>query len=517
VTDERPAPGEAPLPDPGPPLDARPPAHASLLVDSVPDPGPKPDADPQWGLVGRLPEVWPRVDSGLEIRGGGAVAVDTGTLRHTASLFVAAAAELEEVGACLGRPQGILLGLRDHAWDAVSSTTVLFTRLVEARFEAERIAAALREAAIAYELVELNAEHHAAMLAGDSARAASLDARVTRLSREQPDAWSLALQSEFDRSVMWPSELVRQATETGVVVGGEFGDPGGVIGGAGLGLGTLALAGALGVTGPGRLSRDARLSGSAGPISLTPVIPAQAPGAPQSLAAVTQRMPGAGDSRVRVERYTMPDGSRQFAVYIAGMQSFAYGGDDPWDNRSNHELYTGRQSDSFAATKEALVAAGAEPGDIVHAFGHSQGAMIGSHLALEGEYDTRTLVSFGSPVAADVGTGTLSVTVRHTDDPVAALAGGGHNAAVGAPGSFVAERVAHTEVGVADAAVPGHRMTAYAETAALVDASSDPRVGELRAVLGSLSSAESMEVTEYAATRREGSEVALSPSSAAAG
>ncbi|WP_019180484.1 hypothetical protein [Microbacterium yannicii] len=487
MTDERALPAAVPL---------------SESLD-VPDPGPKPDADPQWGLVGRLPEVWPRVDAGLEIRGGGAVAVDTGTLRHTASRFFAAAVELDEVGACLAGPQSTLVWLRDQAWDAVSSVTVLFTRLVEVGREANRIADALREAAIGYELVELNAEHRAAVLSGDSARAAALDARVTRLSQEHPAAWSLALRSEFERSVMWPSELVRQATESGVVVGGEFGDPGGVIGGAALGVGTIALAGALGVTGPGRLSRDARLTGSAGPVALTPVTPARTPGAPQSLAAVTQRMPGAGESRVRVERYTMPDGTKQFAVYIAGMQSFAYGGDDPWDNRSNHELYTGRQSDSFAATKQALAAAGAQPGDVVHAFGHSQGAMIGSHLALEGEYDTRTLVSFGSPVAADVGTGTLSVTVRHTDDPVAALAGGGHHAAVGAPGSFIAERVAHTEVGVADATVPGHRMTAYAETAALVDSSPDPRVGELRQVLESLASAESVQVTEYAATRGE--------------
>ena len=42
------------------------------------------------------------------------------------------------------------------------------------------------------------------------------------------------------------------------------------------------------------------------------------------------------------------------------------------------------------------------------------------------------------------------MTVRHSDDPVAALAGGGHNAAVGAPGSFVAERVADTDVGLTD-------------------------------------------------------------------
>ena len=461
-----------------------------------------------------LPTTWPRSETGLEIRGGGAVAVDTGTLRHTAALFLAAQAELEGICRRLGNPQGTLLGLRDQAWHALSSVTVLFQRLVEVRAEAERIADSLREAAIAYELVELSAEHRAAFAAGDTERAASIDARVTRLSQEHPEAWSTALRSEFDRAVNWPGELARQAAESGLVVGSEFGGPVGIGTGAVFGLGTIAGAAVLGIGGQGRLSRDARLSGQAGPVALTPVAPVPAAGAPQSLTAVTQRMPGAGDSRVRVEKYSMPDGTKQYAVYIAGMQSFAYGGDDPWDNQSNHELYTGRQSESYAATTQALAEAGARPGDVVHAFGHSQGAMIGSHLALEGEFDTRTLVTFGNPVAADVGTGTLSVTLRHTDDPVAALAGGGHNAAVGAPGSFVAERVAHTESGLADADVPAHRMTAYAETAAMVDASSDPRVGELQAVFDQLATAESVQVTEYAATRGERP---VSPSSGGAG
>jgi pimeloyl-ACP methyl ester carboxylesterase len=221
-------------------------------------------------------------------------------------------------------------------------------------------------------------------------------------------------------------------------------------------------------------------------------------------------MPGAGDSRVRVERYTMPDGSRQFAVYVAGTQSLALGGDDPWDNASNAELYAGRMSDSYAATEAALQAAGAREGDVVHAFGHSQGAMIAGRLALEGDYDVRTLVSLGSPVEADVGGQTLSVALRHTDDPVAGLAGGGHGEAVGAPGSFVAERVADPDASPDDARVPAHRLSAYAETAALVDASSDPRVGALRDVFAELGRADAVTVTEYAASR--GAAGGLSPS-----
>jgi len=204
-----------------------------------------------------------------------------------------------------------------------------------------------------------------------------------------------------------------------------------------------------------------------------------------------------------VEKYTMPDGTRQFAVYIAGTQTPTSGGADPFDMQSNLELYGGQTAASYAVVVEALRAAGAGEGDAVHAFGHSQGAMVASRLATEGGFDTRTVVTFGSPVAADVGAGTLSVSVRHADDPVAALADGGMPAVVGAPGSFVAERVAHPRAHLGDLTLPSHHMTAYAETSAMLDASADPRVQPLRDVLGELGAAASVETTVWSARRDE--------------
>jgi len=479
------------------------------------------------GVIGLLADNWPTVDDGLQIRGGGAVAVDTATLSAAAGRFEATREELAAIGARLLMLRAELRAHSEYTADAQASAAVLSAQLDRVRAEADDIAAALREASCAYEMVELQAEHRAAVAAGETVRAGRLDARLSALADAHPEAWRMALGAEFERAVMWPSELVRQATQWGVGVGGEVSDPGSVVAGAGAGLLTLGGAAVVGLAGTGRLSRDARLQGTAGPVTVTRVAPAS-PGsaaaavalatggaptsssrspasvAPRSLAAVTQRMPGAGESRVRVERYTMPDGSRQYAVYLAGMQSFDVGGDDPWDNASNVELYSGRTSDSYAATQAALAQAGVQPGEAVHVFGFSQGAMIGAHLALEGDYDTQTLVSIGSPVDADVGPGTLSVALRHTDDPVAGLAGGGHPDAVGAPGSFVAERVSDPGVDIEEPRLPAHRLTAYAETAALVDASTDPRVDALRAVFTDLAKAESVEVTEYAATRGEG-------------
>ena len=441
----------------------------------------------------------------LEILGGGAVAVDTSTLRSTAGRFLAAGNELEEIRTRLGAVQNMLLVERADAWEAASEASVLGTRLAETLDGAARIADALREAAAIYELVELNAEHRAAVFAGDRDAVTRLEASRTALMSRYPDAFAASVGAELQRDVMWPSYLVRQATELGYAAGDLVAFPAAVVGGVALGGLTLAAGALSGVGGQGRLAADARLTGSGQPVVLTRVEPvATATSAPTGLQSAAQRMPGAGESRVRVEAYTMADGSRQFAVYVAGTKSLGVGGKEPWDARSNAELYSGHASASYEATRAALDAAGARPGDTVHAFGHSQGAMITTHLALEGGYDTRTLVSFGSPVEADLGAGTLSVGVRHTDDPVAALAGGGYIAPVGAPGSFVVERESDPSSGVHDLALPAHHMSAYVETAALIDASADPRVDGVRAVFAELAGAVDVEVAEFAATREEG-------------
>src|SRR5688572_27968529 len=107
------------------------------------------------------------MSDGLEILGGGAVAVDTETLRRTAWRFYDARDDLEAVLRRLGALQNMLFVERDRAWEAVSAASVLSTRLTESLAGATEIAGALREAADVYELVELNVEHRAAVLAAD--------------------------------------------------------------------------------------------------------------------------------------------------------------------------------------------------------------------------------------------------------------------------------------------------------------------------------------------------------------
>ncbi len=445
----------------------------------------------------------------LEIRGGGAVAVDTETLRRTASGFADAQLALDDLAARARSLQHTLRAQGRDAWEADDAVGALAARIRDAADEAAGIAARLRAAAAVYELVELDAAAQASALAGDHRGLARIARARERLWAEHPlaagEAWFLA----FERAVMWPSELVRQATETGLKSTIALGPQAGIVGGATLGVVVLGFGAVFGVSGAGRVPRSARLSGVPPPVAVTTTLRSAA-AAPATLAAAASRIPHGTDARVRVERYTMPDGSRQFALYVAGTRDVGIGGDDPWDNASNLELYGGTTSASYAATTHALEAAGAQPGDVVHAFGHSQGALITSHLALEGEYDTRTLVSLGSPVEAEVGPQTLSVGIRHTDDPVAGLAGGGHAAPVGAAGSFVVETAAAPATGPDDFTGPAHRLTAYLETAARVDAAADPRVAALREVFAELGTATDVEATEFAARR-------VTPSSAGAG
>lgn len=429
----------------------------------------------------------------LDIRGGGAVAVDTATLRVAAAGFTGLAAELDDIAGFVGSAAHRLLDASPAAFGAWLTIDAVRRRIVSATEAANETAEALRGSAAVYEIVELRAERAAAAAAGDAAALARIDAQLAVITREDPAADDRATLGVFGHWLSWPNGLALQAP--------------GAVWWLAPGMHSLAIPlawavqRAIGAVGAGTVPSSARLSGPPSAVVVTPVAGHGPTAAPASLADAAARIPGGGDARIRVERYTMPDGTRQFAVYVAGTQTVAPNSTEPFDMESNIALYTGERSASYDATLAALTRAGAEPGDVVHAFGHSQGAMITAHLALEGGYDTQTLVSLGSPVEADVGEGTMSISLRHADDPVAALAAGGHAGAVGAPGSFVAERTADPVPGVHDYGLPAHGIDAYTETARLLDASTDARMGAVRELFDGLGAAESVEVTEYSAER----------------
>ncbi|MDL5352094.1 hypothetical protein [Microbacterium sp. zg-YB36] len=430
--------------------------------------------------------------SDLEIRSGGPVTVDTASLDAAAAGFTLVAAELDDAAAVFSGVAAELAGVMfadDDVARAIEADVAGFAQ------RARELAGRLREASAVYEIVELRAQLAAAEAGGDSTEI--MRARVALL---------LARTADPDAARAAEVTLTQWRADAGAAFGGQvlaLGMQAGPLALGALAVGLPVLGQAVAAHGGGTNDAGERLRGSSPPVTAVPLRQYGRGTAPASLAEAAARMPGAGEARVRVEKYTMPDGTRQFAVYIAGTQSATAGGEDPFDMRSNLELYGGETSASFASVVEALRAAGAGEGDAVHAFGHSQGGMIASRLATEGGFDTRTVVTFGSPVAADVGAGTLSVAVRHADDPVVALTGGGLAAPTGAAGSFVAERVADPRADLGDLLAPSHQMTAYTQTAGMLDRTTDPRMDAVRDVFADLSTAASVDTTLWGAARRD--------------
>jgi hypothetical protein len=183
----------------------------------------------------------------------------------------------------------------------------------------------------------------------------------------------------------------------------------------------------------GTLPGKAKLDGWPDPVKVAPVFTTLPATAPASLADGLRRFPEAEDAQVKVEKYTFEDGTAHYVAYIKGTQSGLYGASEPWDMKSNAELYTGQVSASYQATLDALHQAGAEAGDVVDVYAHSQGAMVGSYLAMGDEFDVQMLVTAGSPVQPTLRDDQLLIQLRHTDDVVNALAGGGSQGGTGSP------------------------------------------------------------------------------------
>ncbi len=193
----------------------------------------------------------------LDIRAAGAITIDTGTLRAAADRFVGLAVELEEIAGLVGLVQSTL-SIERQAWDAGSAAFLLAQRIRDTDGGAQHIAGQLREAAAVYEMAELNAAYGAAAAAGDGDAAARIDRRRSALSATYPGAKWSAWGAQFEYNLMWPSELVRQWTETGQI----FTD------GAAVGAGVLAygMARTSQALGRGTIERTERLGG--GPVDV---------------------------------------------------------------------------------------------------------------------------------------------------------------------------------------------------------------------------------------------------------
>ena len=446
----------------------------------------------------------------LEVVHGGAVAVDTTQLWNAATAIASQTRTLWDVAAalsCVRRELWPVVDLLDaNVLGLARSAQWLADTTVEGL---GALGNALSRSAQEYEEVELRVRWQLARLHDDQAaireieaRAVALDIRVDTLGDES---------SRFgERASAW-WEMALQYVVPELFGGSPFGTTNALTAGAML----TTMMGLIAALDRGTVSATGPLGGAAKPVVVRAMRPGESGGArpsagptgtstsaPPSLASLARRIPN-GTAQLAIERFAMPGGRTEWAVYVAGTRTSEMGGAEPWDMQSNTELYFGERSASSDAVLEAMRAAGIRPDQPVHLVGHSQGGMIAANIAMSGAFEVGSITTFGSPVDAEVPDSVLSVRVRHTDDPVAALAGLGSAVGGGSPDSVVISRTGDARPGLHDLGLPMHGLDAYARTAELYQSSGDVRAAAVERLFAHLGEADSVTRTDYVATRAQ--------------
>lgn len=421
--------------------------------------------------------------SAIEIDHGGVISADPDVLREVARRMDAVASCFDHAHGAIGRAYRVIVDTPGFSAGvdtvALWSSGVRVSRLHE---ECHETTAGTRLMADVYEYVELRAE--AEMLArSDPATAHRLERQADRLAAHDDRIADLAAKLEAQQSLERIDGLL-PAPFLPSVYGPLF----------------AAAAAAGGFSGFGKVTPGETLTGTADPVIVAPVKTSTPSSAPADLAGALKRMPQSPGAQVAVEKVNLPGGSTMFIAYIKGTQSVGYGGAEPWDMKSNVELYTLQKSASYQATLDALRAAGAQPGDEVGIVAHSQAGAIAAHIAMESEFDVKVQIIAGSPVEPTLDDDQTLVQLRHTDDPVAALSEWSAEG-TGSPDSFTVSRQADPGPSIGDIVLGQHMLDSYTETAAMADASGDPRVEKLDEFWEELSRAETIERTEFHAER----------------
>ncbi|MGC0274318.1 WXG100 family type VII secretion target [Pseudactinotalea sp. Z1739] len=196
---------------------------------------------------------------------------------------------------------------------------------------------------------------------------------------------------------------------------------------------------------------------------------------------------GAEPGTVRVDRLVAPDGTVSWQVLVPGTQSrhSFWNGPFPNDWASNVQVFARQDSAASAAVIAAMRAAGVGAGEEVLIAGHSQGGLVAADLAareeVRGEFAISSVLTIGAPVNhIEIPEGVAVLQLEHTDDLV--------TGPDGRPAPITPERTTVTRDVTAASpwyrvggVTQSHDIPAYAETAHLVDASTDPAVRNWRA------------------------------------
>lgn len=425
--------------------------------------------------------------SELEIDHGGAIAVDTEAMRDVGSRIAGVGVSFEEARAAIERACAIIAvtpGFSEQVDTA--ALRVSGERVRELQSEVEEASVGTLLMADVFEVVELRAQAEALSVT-DAAAAAALETRIDRMlasdARLGPMADALLAQWEEERF-----EGLANQWDMGGLLPPFFS--------IGAFIGTTAN---LGTILPGMT-----LKGRADPVDVTAARSSTPTSPPANLEGAFRRMPSAAGAQIAVEKITTSGGATRFMLYLKGTQNFLpwqAGGAEPWDMKSNAELYTGVKSASYQATLDALAAAGAAPGDRIGVVAHSQAGMIASHLAMESDFRVDLVATAGSPTQPTLDDDQLYLGIGHTDDVVRGMAGGGSPGGTGSPDSFIATRVADPNAGIQDLLLKPHVLDTYIETARMIDESDDPRAKALDEYWAALGDDVTVERTEYSAAR----------------
>lgn len=254
--------------------------------------------------------------------------------------------------------------------------------------------------------------------------------------------------------------------------------------GAGLGRVPPVVAAILGDEGLGLVGVDtsaAVVAGAAGVLGLareTPVTVAArsiVSGVPEAAGVRdrAERIPEEPD-QIRIDRVSARGEPDRFEVYIAGTAELSVSGDDePWDMTSNLVAMGGGSAASYRAVEEAMRLAGIDSTSPVTLTGYSQGGLIAAQLAASGDYAVEGLVTLGAPAGqVAVPHDIPYLALEHSNDLVPALGG---TFASSEP-VVVRRQLFDGPPPPGEYVLPAHRLSNYAETARLVDGSSDPRI-----------------------------------------
>lgn len=422
--------------------------------------------------------------TGLTIDHGGAISVDPDALRDVARRLDAVASRYDDACSAITRAHRIIVDT--PGFSAHVDTVGLWSsgqRVARLHSECQETARSTLLMADAYEYVELRAE--AAMLEhSDPSTAQRLSRQADRLAASDDRIHGMA----DELVARWRAERFEGLTGN-VVTPGLYDQV----------FGTAALVGV--ASGLGKVLPGQTLRGKSDPVSVSPVKTSSPAAAPSSIAGAFGRMATTAGAQVAVEKYSFADGTTKFVAYLEGTQSVGWGGKQPWDSKSNLELYSGKASASYQATLDALRAAGAGPGDEVDVVAHSQSGMIAAHLAMESEFDVQMQITAGSPVEPTLDDYQTIIQFRHTDDPVPALAGGGSPEGTGSADSVTISTQGDPGDTIEDLVVDAHHLETYRETARIADDLGDPRMDAVDEFWRELDTAEVIERTEYHAER----------------